>query len=361
MSFVLAVALPVALAGWYLFARAEDQFRAHLGFAIRGEAGAAALIDGMAGLAALGGSSSTDSAILEEFLLSNALVSRVDARVGLSARWARSSDPLFGYTGQSTEDLVKFWPRMVGFTTRPGSGLIGVSVAAFAPDDAADIARAIRDESEALVNDLSRAARDDALRQGTEELARTMTRLTAARQAMATFRATSRIVDPAADISGEMGIVADLQRKLSEELVTLDLLNNDAAGLRTSRNADVSGARIAQTERRIAVLRDRIAAEREKFGGLAERDYAQVLTQFEALSVELEFAQQSYVAALAALDLARSEARRQSRYLAVYEDPQPPQSATAPRRGMLLASVAVAALLIWSVVVLGAYGLRDRL
>jgi capsular polysaccharide transport system permease protein len=360
-SFLLAVIFPALTAGWYLFARAEDQFRADLGFAIRGEAGAAALVEGMAGLAALAGSSSSDSAILEEFLHSTALVARIDARLDLGTLWHRDRDPVFGYQGDATEDLARYWSRMVRLSTRPGSGLIGVSVTAFAPHDAARIAGAIQDESERLINDLSRAARDDALRHGTEDLARVILRLTESRQAMVTFRAESRLVDPAADISGEMDVVADLQRKLSEEMVTLELLRNDAAGPRTSRNAEVSGARIALTERRIVAITGRISAEREKFGGLAEHDYAQLLSRFEALSVELEFAQQSYVAALAALDVARIEARRQSRYLAIYETPLVPETATAPLRGLILASVTLAALLVWSVVALSVYGMRDRM
>lgn len=360
LSFLVAVVVPVACAAWYLFARAQDQYWSHLGFAIRGEAAPTAL-DGMAGLAALAGASSSDSAILEEFLRSTALVTRIDARLGLRHRWQRSGDPVFGFAGSATEDLVRYWPRMVRLSTRPGSGLIGVRVAAFSPQDAAAIATAIREESAGLVNDLSRAARDDALRLGTEELVRTIDRLTVARQAMATFRAESRVVDPAADLSGEMNVVGDLQRRLSEEMVTLDMLRRDAAGLRASRNSDVAAARMAQTERRIAVIRDRITAEREKFGGLADRDYAQLVTRFEALSVELDFAQQSYVAALAALDVARAEARRQARYLAVYEAPQAAEASRGPRRALILASVAAVALLLWSVAVLGAYGLRDRM
>jgi capsular polysaccharide transport system permease protein len=182
-----------------------------------------------------------------------------------------------------------------------------------------------------------------------------------ARQAMATFRAESRIVDPEADISGEMAVLTDLQRKLSDELMTLELLRNDAAGRRTARNAEVAEARITQSERRIAAIRDRLAAEREKFGGVAERDYTELLTRFETLSVELEFAQQTYVAALGALDMARVEARRQSRYLAIYEAPRVPDAATGPRRATILAAVAASLLLLWSVVVLTAYGLRDRM
>jgi capsular polysaccharide transport system permease protein len=108
-------------------------------------------------------------------------------------------------------------------------------------------------------------------------------------------------------------------------------------------------------------LRDRIAAEREKFGGLAERDYSKLLAEYESLAVELDFAEKSYLAALAAEEVARTEARRQGRHLAVYDPPLTPQSAVEPRRAILFFSVLAAAMMLWAVLTLAGYGLRDRM
>lgn len=361
-SFLALVVLPTAFAGWYLFSRASDRFVAHLGFAVRAE-GKASLSEGIPALAAFYGTSSNDSAILEEFLLSTSIVEKVGTRVPLLALWsAPTNDPLFALAPHAgLEDQAAYWRRMVRFSTRHGSGLIGVSVAAFSPEDAALIANAIRLESAALVNRLSQQAKEEALRSSREERERAAARLRDARTKMAGFRAESRIIDPSADVASEMGVLSDLQKRLAEETVTLALLQSDAESLRTARNGDVSAARIGQTQKRIAVLEARIAAEREKFGGVASRDYARILATFEAASVDLEFAEQAYVAALAAEEVARADARRQARYLAVYEEPIAPESSVAPRRGVMLGLIFGAALLLWSVLSLTAYGLRDRL
>ena len=212
-----------------------------------------------------------------------------------------------------------------------------------------------------MVNRLSQQAKEEALRSSREESERAAFRLREARKAMSAYRAESRIIDPSADVASEMGVLADLQQRLAEETVTLAFLQSDAESLRTARNGDVSAARIGQTKKRIAVLEARIAAEREKFGGVASRDYARILAAFEAVSVDLEFAEQAYVAALAAEEVARADARRQARYLAVYEEPIAPESAIAPRRALMLGLIFGAAFLLWAVISLAAYGLRDRL
>lgn len=362
LSFLALVVFPTAMAGWYLYTRASDRYVAHLGFAVRAE-GKAALSEGIPALAAFSGTSSNDSAILEEFLLSTSIVEKVGARVPLLALWsAPQNDPLFALAPDAgLEDQVAYWRRMVRFSTRHGSGLIGVSVAAFSPGDAALIAEAIRIESASLVNRLSLQAKEEALRSSRDERERAAFRLREARKAMSAYRAESRIIDPSADVASEMGVLADLQQRLAEETVTLALLQNDAESLRTARNGDVSAARIGQTQKRIAVLEARIAAEREKFGGVASRDYARILATFEAVSVDLEFAEQAYVAALAAEEVARADARRQARHLAVYEEPIAPESSIAPRRALMLGLIFGVALLLWAVISLAAYGLRDRL
>ena len=238
LSFLCIVLLPGVWAGWYLTQRAADRYVAHLGFVVRAESSVpgASLADGMPALAALTGASTPDAAILEEFLGSTAIVDRVGRQIDLVALWSLpDQDRLFALSPNATfEDVVQFWPRMVRFSTRPGSGLIGLKVAAFQPQHARQIALAIQAESALLVNELSRQAEAEALRSRKEERENAVLRLTSARQAMAQFRATSRLVDPTADIAGEMNVLTDLQRRMADESVTFDMLRNDAEERRTT-------------------------------------------------------------------------------------------------------------------------------
>ena len=89
-------------------------------------------------------------------------------------------------------------------------------------------------------------------------------------------------------------------------------------------------------------------------------DYPQLIAEFEGLSVDREYAEQTYRATLAALELARANAARQSRYLAAYVQPTLPETSEFPRRFVLSGLVLLFLTLVWSIMALVYYRLRDR-
>jgi capsular polysaccharide transport system permease protein len=113
----------------------------------------------------------------------------------------------------------------------------------------------------------------------------------------------------------------------------------------------------------VAIIEKRIAAERRKFGADTDgtgRDYATLTGEYERLAADRDMAQASHMTALAAYDVVRSDAQRQSRYLAAYTAPTLAQSSTHPNRPMLIALIAAALTLAWSVITLTGYSMRDR-
>jgi len=188
-----------------------------------------------------------------------------------------------------------------------------------------------------------------------EELDLAVQQLTEARQALTAFRSRTQIVDPEADIQLQMGLLNTLQQGLGEELIALDLLRE------STRAGD---PRTRQSEQRIEAIRSRIRQERDKFGAGGDaadgEDYATLVSEFERLSVEQEFAEQKYTGALSNFDLAQAEAQRQSRYLAAYLQPTLAESAEYPRRALLMGLTILFLLVSWSTCVLIYYALRDR-
>jgi capsular polysaccharide transport system permease protein len=122
--------------------------------------------------------------------------------------------------------------------------------------------------------------------------------------------------------------------------------------------------RIESAARRIRVIEGRIAAERQKLGigteGSTGNAFADLVGEYERLVVDREFAERAYTAALAGYDAALAEARRQSRYLAAHVRPTLAERAEYPERLILLSVTGLFLFLIWSVVVLVGYSLRDR-
>lgn len=360
LSFVLLVIAPVMLIGFYLFERAQDQFASTTAFTLRQEEGGAAS-DFLGGLASFTGTSmGSDSDVLYEFIQSQQIVEAVRGRVDLVGHYAQhwGVDPVFSIWPEATiEDLLWYWQRMVRMSHDQATGLIEVQVRAFDPAMAQLVAQEILRESQHMINALNEAARADAMFYARSDLQEAVVRLKSAREALTGFRTRTRIVDPEADIQGRMGVLNTLQQQLAEALVDLDLLRET-----TSAN-DI---RVTQSQRRIDVIRGRIAQERENFAAGDDSadpegtDYPSLITEYESLVVDREFAEESYTAALAAVDLARANAQRQSRYLAAYIRPTRAEAARFPQRGMILGLAALLALLCWSILVLIYYSIRDR-
>ncbi len=357
VSFLLMVVAPTAVGGWYLWMRAADQYASYVGFSVRKEETSSA-IELLGGITELSGSSSSDTDILYKFLESQELVRTIDRKLDLRAIWSKadpSVDPVFAYHPPGTiEDLTDYWARMVKVHYDSASGLLDLRVNAFTPEDARAITREIFDESSAMINALSSIAREDTLRYAREELQTAVDRLKAARTAMTAYRNENQIVDPEANIQSQVGLIGSLQAQLAEALIELDLLQG---------NAGTSDPRVVQLRRRVEVIRERISDEQNKVGAAGEAGttaFADILSGYESLAVDREFAEEAYRSALASFDSAQAEARRQSRYLAAHVSPTLAEASEYPQRGLLLGLVALFAFLLWASTVLVAYSLKDR-
>lgn len=365
-TFLLMVIGPIAVTWWYLSNRAADQYASTLGFTVRSEdvTSASDLLGGLGATLGVGSGGAQDSDILYEFIRSQELVRSIDEQLDLRTLFSghTAQDPVFGFhtEGQrfglefdgTIEDLTAYWQRMVRLSYDQNSGLMELQVRAFAPEDAQSIALAIYDESSRMINALSATAREDATRYAREDLDLAIERLKETREALTAFRVENEIVDVTADIQGQMGLLNALQSLLAEARIDFDLL---------SSNAREGDPRLIQAQARIDAIEIQIAAERQQFGGGGGDDsYAQTIADFERLAVDGQFAEQSYVAALAAYDAARAEANRQSRYLAAYIQPTIAEKSEFPQHGLIIGLVSLFTFLGWTILALVYYSLRDR-
>jgi capsular polysaccharide transport system permease protein len=349
---VLIVLAPLAIATYYLFARASDQYHSEVSFSVRSEELASATAGLIGALTQVGGGTS-DADILYEYIRSQQIVASIDPSLDLRAIWNRAeNDPYFTLGDDSTfEALHAQWNRMVGVAYDAGTGIIHIQVRAFRPEDATAIATAILARSDALVNTLSEQARKDAVRFANEELADAEANLRDVRDRVATFRRDYNLVDPQADVAGQMGLLNALQAELAQALVDRDVLTSYAAE---------GDQRVVQADRRIAAITKRLEDER---GSLSVAGVGaslpEVIGRYEELLVDLEFASTAYTQALGGVTAARAEARRQSRYLAAHIQPSAAESSLYPRRAMLAGLTGLFLLLGWGVLALFYYNVRD--
>lgn len=351
VSFLIWVVLPVIVSGFYLYRVADDQYASHVGFSVRKEESNSA-IELLGGITELSGSSSSDTDILYEFIQSPQMVRIAHEKLDLFRIYRNPGDPVFGLGDDPRiEALVGYWNRVVKVFYDRSSGLIEVRVVAFNPNDAQDIANVLFEESSRMINELSAIARADAMSYAEEELNRAVARLKEVRQARTEFQNRTQIVDPQADIQGQMGVLNSLETQLANAKIELILL--------LDRSSD-DNPRAEAAGKKIKAIEELIEAERDKFGGESKEAYSTLLAEYEALAVDLEFAQASYLSAQAARDAAFAEAQRKSRYLGTYMEPTLAETAEHPHRMILVLLIMGGAFVSWSVLAMVYYSLRDR-
>ena len=358
LSLVILVIAPVLVSTVYLWGVARDQYASTAGFTVRQEetGGASQILGGLSQL--VGASVAGNSDLLFEFIQSQAIVEALDDRLDLIGHYSENwpQDPVFSIRPTATiEDLHWFWRRMVRISFDRASGLIMIEARAGDAQTARTIAEAIISESEQMINLLNATARRDSMANAQRDLQEALARLRASREALTEYRARTQIMDPSADIQGRLGVLNNLQQQLAQALVDYDLL---------LLTADTSDPRVRNAQRRVTVIRERILEERrsvsEQDVTIDDTDFPRLLAQFESLLVDQEFAQENYGAALTALELARSNAERQQLYLATFVRPTIAQRPSYPKRVQLVFLTAFFALMVWAILALVYYSLRDR-
>lgn len=354
LTFVLGVALPGAAGIAYMFARAADQYESRTAFSVKAETSSGGL-GALQAFTQISTSSVPDSAILYDFIQSRALLDKVDADLDLAVMFSRAADDIvFSLGKQATaEEKLDYWQRMVRVSLDTRSNILTLDVRAFTPEDAVAISEAAIRHSTVLINELSAIAQEDATRFALEDLAKAEAQLKELRLAIRRFRTENQIIDPTSAVTTQSGVISELQSQLAESLVERATL-----GL-TARPEDW---RLDALDNRIKAIRSQIAAERSAIGEAAGTGAAltEVIGQYEELLVDLEFAQNAYTAALAEVEKATADARRQSRYLAVHIEPQPAEEALYPQRLVYSLLLVAGLLAIWSLFVLVYYNIRDR-
>ncbi|MBV8088682.1 MAG: hypothetical protein JO139_03770, partial [Alphaproteobacteria bacterium] len=198
LSFLVMVALPLALAGVYLFFVAADQYVAEFRFALRSAEPeprdpTAFFLDSPAPSLTL-----LNSFIVAQYLASRAVVDDLTATLDLRAMFSRPEADWLARLDLpvSVEELVKYWKRQVDAFFDVTNGTIVVRARAFTREDALSLAEAILAASERLVNELSVRARRDTLHNAKEEVGRAEKRLKSALARLRDFRDEQGIIDP---------------------------------------------------------------------------------------------------------------------------------------------------------------------
>ena len=352
----LLIMLPSLLALAYYGAIAADRYVSEARFVIRTAAKPAGNIGGLNALLQLVGMarSQDDTFVVHDYLTSRDALAALAGSIDLAGVYgAPQADALARWPsliyGRTDEDRFRYFETMISVVANGSSGVTTLRVQAFRPDDVWRIARTLLDLAEALVNRLNERVQRDALRVADAEVAAAERRRIDDEIAMTNFRNRELMLDP----SSSSAIVVELVGKLSGELAeTQAQLAEMQAGTRNN-------PQIASLAQRAAALAHQIATERARIGSNAD-GLAEKIAEYQRLAMQQQFSVRALAQAVAAQDIARTDAMRQQLFLERVVEPNRPDKATEPRRLRTILTVLGLNLVGFAVLWLIWAGLREH-
>ncbi len=339
----------------YFAAFATDRYVAEARFTVRSASGTAALPAGDPVSAHTGLQSTVNAAaawqdafLLRDYVGSQELVDKLDGQLDLKRIFGGAGPDILSRlpASASREDMRDYWRSRVTTDLDLTTGLVRLRVQTFSPDVTLKVTRAILADCEALINRLSEQARRDAVRFAEEDVRSAEQRLKAARLAITHFRNQHGVIDPMKTAEANLALIAKLEAdavQAQAQVLAADLDRQSP----TRRNAEAS---ISALKQQIATLRRELAAQSpDSEAPSATRPLSSLVTEYQELELEREFADRHYLKSLSALEAARQDAARTQRYLVVYVQPRLPDEPLEPRRlwailGIVAGSLALAAM-----------------
>lgn len=358
ISFLIVVALPTLVVTSYYAFFASDQYAAETRFAVRSATTTQA--PDLMGLISGGGSTPTvaDAYVVIDFVRSRQILDLLAAEFDYKALFARADADWWARLNPTLpmEEVILYWRRMVSVGFDTTSQIMTLQVRAFTPDDSLKLAAAIVKQSEQLINDLSARARADAVKMAEQEVDRMEARLRAARLAVRTFRDERQELDPRKKAEARQQIIETLQSQLTSARAKLQAQRGQLS--------DVAPSVVYQINL-IKALENQIEEERKRIADSgpdtsSDSTIGGLIADYEAITIDREFAEKAYLSAMASLERVRFDAARQQRYLATIVPPALPEYALYPRRILNSILVLIGMFCVWGLSVLIGLAVRDH-
>lgn len=353
--FFLAVILPTIASGIYFAFFASPQYVSEFRFSVRPSIGS-----GNASSVALDAAlAMSNSYIVSDFVGSRDAVLGLEKGVGLRSHYADQNADYISRLKEnsSIEDLVKYWNGRLHTSYDITTGINIVEVAAFSPEGAHNIAMALKELCEKLVNDISNKARKSQMEFARAELDRAEARLKDVRRQETEMRTDQRTIDARKEADGRI----QLNTKLRGDLAELQSQYNSL-----TTYMDPKSPRLTVLKNQIAALKTQIAEMQSQVGtgdGSESADNAvsaSAITRYDQLQTDIEIASKLYESSLSNYEAARAQANNDQIYLATYVQPSMPEVASYPRSIFDTFLIFLASFGVWVVLTLVYYSIRDH-
>lgn len=343
-SFKTVIYIMIVVIFYYTFI-AADRYVSNVSLSVKSTDGSSPIsLSGIESLVGVASSSTEDIKLLQEYIKSFDMLQKLDEKINLRSLYEKQKIDLFFriYSSTSKESYLKYYRDRIHILFDDTTGLLNVAVESFSPEDARNISAAILEESERFINEISHNIAREQLRFAQGELESAKQKYKDAKNELLKFQNEYGVFDPQSLAKTKAGFITEIELQISKketELNTMRSYLNDNA------------PEIVALKAELRAHKEQLEKEKSKVASNASQDKLNdVVAQFEALYLNLSFAEDIYKTAITAVETTRIEIGRKAKQVVVIQSPYVPDSAAYPNKMYNIITIFVILTLIFGVV-----------
>ena len=343
-SFKTVIYIMIVVIFYYTFI-AADRYVSNVSLGVKSTDGSSPIsLSGIESLVGVASSSTEDIKLLREYIKSFDMLQKLDEKINLRSLYEKQKIDLFFriYSSTSKESYLKYYRDRIHILFDDATGLLNVAVESFSPEDARIISAAILEESERFINEISHNIAREQLRFAQGELESAKQKYKDAKNELLAFQNEYGVFDPQSLAKTKAGFITEIELQISKketELNTMRSYLNDNA------------PEIVALKAELRAHKEQLKKKKSKVASNASQDKLNdVVAQFEALYLNLSFAEDVYKTAITAVETTRIEIGRKAKQVVVIQSPYVPDSAAYPNKMYNIITIFVILTLIFGVV-----------
>ncbi|MCY1740358.1 capsule biosynthesis protein [Ensifer sp. SL37] len=351
-TFVAVVLIPFFLSSLYYAFIAADQFTSEARFAVRSLADESASDSSETSLLSMR-SATQDAYVVMSFIHSAELLDRLGRKIDYRKMFApQGIDAIASFdTDGPKEGFLDYWKKQVSVYIDGPSGIVTLKVRTFRPENSLQLALAIVEESEALINEMSTRARNDVLRSVRDEVENAGKTYGGALAELSKFQHESGILSPEAQAEETGKLLA----KLLAEKLEIETRQFVAAKSSAEGSPAYQQLKLARDS-----LDGQIEQLRSGLTGSSDRNLANALVRYSKLETNRMVAEKLYEATRQSYDMVLGESLRKALYVVVFVKPTLPDESLYPLRLFSPLMTLLGLGLLWSTLALAWASVQDH-
>lgn len=301
----------------------------------------------------IGGSNHEDILLIQDYLNSPDLLTRLDKELGLKAHYQSQKVDYFSRlpADVSREQFIEYYRNHLTLRLDDISGVLTIEFQAFDPAYGQRVVGLMLKESEGFINKLGHQVALEQLAFVEKEVDRAYQRVQDEKAKVLTFQNNHQLISPESTSTARLGVVSQIEGELASQQAKLKQLQ--------SYMKETAPAMIT-VKARVEALTEQLEQEKARLTGTDKDAMNEVTASYMDVKTQATLAADLYKSGLISLEQARVEAYRKLKHLLVVSQPTLAEDAEYPRRLYNLATIGVLLCLLYGLIVMGFATLREH-